>query len=140
VIRYGDPVAEVIRMADRTGAQAVFVAADVSAYATRRQQRLARECEQRRLALEITAGHAVVPSGDLRPAGAGHYQIFTPYWRAWRVVCGRGGARRLAGGPDRHPGRRRGHAAAGDRGVHAHSGSPRRRRGGRRARRPAITR
>ena len=64
VIRTGEPVAEVIRLAKRTGAQAVFVAADVSRYAARRQQRLAAECDRHRLALEITPGHAVVPAGD----------------------------------------------------------------------------
>jgi len=89
VIRTGEPVAEVIRLAKRTGAQAVFVAADVSRYAARRQQRLAAECDRHRLALEITPGHAVVPAGDLRPAGGDHYRIFTPYWRAWRAAAWR---------------------------------------------------
>ena len=86
VIRYGEPVAEVIRLAQRSAASAVFVAGDVSPYAVRRQQRLARECAGHRIALEITPGHAIVPPGDLRPAGGSHYQIFTPYWRAWRAA------------------------------------------------------
>ena len=63
VIRQGDPVAEVIRLATRTAAQAVFVAGDVSRYAARREQRLARECGRHRIALEVTPGHAVVPAG-----------------------------------------------------------------------------
>src|SRR6202046_460207 len=69
LIRYGDPVSEVIRLAERTAGQAVFVAGDVSRYAARRQERLARECARHRLALEITSGHAVGPAGELRPAG-----------------------------------------------------------------------
>jgi deoxyribodipyrimidine photo-lyase len=89
VIRQGEPVSEVIRLARRTEAEAVFVAADVSRYAARRQQRLARECGQHRLALEITPGHAVVPAGDLRPSGGDHYRIFTPYWHAWRAAAWR---------------------------------------------------
>jgi deoxyribodipyrimidine photo-lyase len=89
VIRRGEPVSEVIELAEQTGAQAVFVAGDVSRYATRRQERLARECARHRLALEITLGHAVVPAGELRPAGGSHYQIFTPYWRAWRAAAWR---------------------------------------------------
>jgi deoxyribodipyrimidine photo-lyase len=89
VIRQGEPVSEVIRLAERTAGQAVFVAGDVSRYATRRQERLARECARHRLALEITPGHAVVPPGELRPAGGSHYRIFTPYWRAWRAAAWR---------------------------------------------------
>ncbi|MGH3215465.1 MAG: deoxyribodipyrimidine photo-lyase, partial [Trebonia sp.] len=61
VIRKGDPVAETIRLAARTAAQTVFVTGDVSRYAARREQRLARECGTHRIALEVTPGHAVVP-------------------------------------------------------------------------------
>jgi deoxyribodipyrimidine photo-lyase len=95
VIRKGDPVAETIRLATRRAAQAVFVAGDVSRYAARREQRLAGDCGRHRVALEVTPGHAVVPAGDLRPAGGdGHYRIFTPYWRAWRAPPGGSPARR----------------------------------------------
>jgi deoxyribodipyrimidine photo-lyase len=90
VIRKGDPVAEVIRLATQTAARAVFVAGDVSGYAARREQRLALECHTHRVALEVTPGHAVVPAGDLQPAGGdGHYRVFTPYWRAWRAAAWR---------------------------------------------------
>ena len=89
VIRRGEPVSEVIRLARQTAAEAVFVADDVSRYAALRQQRLARECDRHRLALEITPGHAVVPPGDLKPSGGDHYRIFTPYWRAWRAAAWR---------------------------------------------------
>ena len=89
VIRRGEPVSEVIRLARQTAAEAVFVAGDVSRYAALRQQRLARECDRHRLALEITPGHAVVPPGDLKPSGGDHYRIFTPYWRAWRAAAWR---------------------------------------------------
>ena len=89
VIRRGEPVAEVIRLARQTAAEAVFAAADVSRYADLRRQRLARECARHRLALEITPGHAVVPAGDLKPSGGDHYRVFTPYWRAWRAASWR---------------------------------------------------
>ena len=89
VIRPGDPVREVIRVAGQTTAGAVFTAADVSRYAARRQRCLALECARHRLALEVTPGHAVVPPGDVQPAGGGHYRIFTPYWRAWQAAAWR---------------------------------------------------
>jgi deoxyribodipyrimidine photo-lyase len=43
-IRRGDPDAEVLRLATRTAAQTVLIAADVSRYAARRQQRRRRPC------------------------------------------------------------------------------------------------
>jgi len=89
VIRAGDPAAEVIRLADETGANAVYVADDVSPYATRRRLALERDCAQRRLNLVVTPSLTVVPPGDLRPAGGGHYRVFTPYWRAWRAASWR---------------------------------------------------
>jgi deoxyribodipyrimidine photo-lyase len=62
VIRTGDPVAETIRLAAEAKAEAVFVAADVSRYAARRERELARECARHRMALEVTPGHQVVPA------------------------------------------------------------------------------
>jgi len=90
VIRHGDPVAQAIGLATRAGAHAIVVAGDVTRYATRRRQRLERECARHRIALEVTPGsHAVVAPGDLRPAGGDHYRVFTPYWRAWRAAAWR---------------------------------------------------
>jgi deoxyribodipyrimidine photo-lyase len=78
VIRRGDPAAEVIRLAGQAGATGVFIADDVSRYATRRREALTRECARHRLNLTCTPGPSVVPPGDLKP-----YRVFTPYWRAW---------------------------------------------------------
>ena len=90
IVREGDPVAETVKLARETGAEAVFTAADVTRYATRRQQRLADECEKHRMALEITPGHQIVPAGELRPSGGGdHFRMFTPYWRAWSAASWR---------------------------------------------------
>lgn len=89
VIRHGDPVAEVMRVAIGSRAQAVFIADDVSRYAARRRARLEAECARHRLRLTVTAGHAVVPAGELQPAGGSHYRVFTPYWRAWRAAAWR---------------------------------------------------
>ncbi len=86
VIRTGDPAAEVIALAAEIAAQAVCIADDVSRYATARRRDLERECARHRLALSVTPGLTVVPPGDLTPAGGGPYQVFTPYWRAWRAA------------------------------------------------------
>jgi deoxyribodipyrimidine photo-lyase len=86
VIRTGDPVAEVVKLTAEVHADAVYVADDVSHYATRRRQRLERDCAEHRLGLNVTAGLTVVPPADLKPASGGHYRVFTPYWRAWRAA------------------------------------------------------
>jgi Deoxyribodipyrimidine photolyase len=82
VLRRGDPVAEILRMAAETGAERVFLSEDVSRYAARRMERLRRE----RLQVCAHAGVTVVPPGLLRPAGGDHYRVFTPYWRAWSAA------------------------------------------------------
>jgi deoxyribodipyrimidine photo-lyase len=89
VLRRGDPAAEVIRLAAEVQATAVYIADDVSHYATTRRRKLERECARHRIELTLTPGLTVVPPGELRPAGGGHYRVFTPYWRAWRAAAWR---------------------------------------------------
>ena len=74
VVRHGDVVAETLAIRP----DAVFVAADSSAYARNRERRLAERVE-----LIVVPGAAIVPPGELHPAGGDHYRVFTPYWRVW---------------------------------------------------------
>ena len=84
VVRHGDQVAETMRLAGESEAQAVYTSMDVSALAHRRQRRLAEECERARMAFHAFPGLTIVPPDALRPSGGGdHYRVFTPYWRAW---------------------------------------------------------
>jgi deoxyribodipyrimidine photo-lyase len=84
VVREGDPVAETIKVAQETEAEGVALAADVSAYARRRERRLLQECEKHRLSLRLFPGATVLNPGDVQPGGGGgHYKVFTPYHRAW---------------------------------------------------------
>ncbi|RSN69347.1 cryptochrome/photolyase family protein [Actinomadura sp. WAC 06369] len=79
VVRRGDPVAHVAELAERTGAGAVALAEDRSAFAMRRLAAL------RGLPLEVSVhpGVTVVPPGGVAPASGDHYRVFTPYRRAW---------------------------------------------------------
>jgi deoxyribodipyrimidine photo-lyase len=79
VVRRGDAVAEVVRVASATGAKALFVGGDASAYSQERLRRLREELDVR---VENTIT-AVMP-GELAPQGRDHYRVFTPYWRRWR--------------------------------------------------------
>ncbi len=84
VLRTGEPVAETMKLAEQVGAEMVGLAADVSGYAKRREQRLQAECERQRIALRLFGGVTVVDPGVLRPGGGGDsYRIFTPYYRTW---------------------------------------------------------
>jgi deoxyribodipyrimidine photo-lyase len=84
VTRRGDVVDEALRAAADVDAEAIFVSEDVSAYAQARERRLRAACETSRVELRVATGVTVVPPGDLAPAGADHYRVFTPYWRRWR--------------------------------------------------------
>jgi deoxyribodipyrimidine photo-lyase len=86
VVRRGDVVAEVAGLARRTGAAEVFVAADVSGYAQRRQRRLAEALGRERRALRPLSSVTVVPPGRLAPEGKDHSMVFTPYFRKWAIA------------------------------------------------------
>jgi deoxyribodipyrimidine photo-lyase len=79
VLRRGDVVAETMRIAKQSDAEAVFLSDDVSAYARSRRQRLQSE----RIDVRALPGVTVVPPGELRPTGGDHFRVFTPFWRQW---------------------------------------------------------
>ena len=102
-----------MRVARETGAEAVFLSEDVSAYAQARERRLGAACDEARAgAARPARASRSIPPGDLAPAGAACYRVFTPYWRRWqlaprrpvvrgaaadrraRAACGRAGSRR----------------------------------------------
>jgi deoxyribodipyrimidine photo-lyase len=85
-VRVGDPVDEVMKVAAHTGAETVHVGEDVTPLARRRQDRLGEACRKERLELSVFPGTMVVPAGDILPAGADHYRVFTPYWRRWKEL------------------------------------------------------
>jgi deoxyribodipyrimidine photo-lyase len=90
IVRTGDPVAETIEVARSVSATMVGLAADVSSYARRREQRLRAECERHRLALKLFGGLTVLDPGSLRPGGGSDsYRVFSPYHRAWQAASWR---------------------------------------------------
>jgi deoxyribodipyrimidine photo-lyase len=83
IVRRGDPVVETLRLVRAVDAQTVFVGSDASAYAQRREERLARE----RVDLRVVNTISVVAPGALVPAEHDHYRVFTPYWRRWQALA-----------------------------------------------------
>jgi len=82
-VRRGDPVAEAVSLARAAGASELHVSADHSAYARRRQARLAAACVEERIEFHAHPGVTVVPPGAATPAGGDHFRVFSPYHRAW---------------------------------------------------------
>ena len=83
VLRSGDLVAETLALARGVGASAVFVAEDASGYAQRRRRRLEEACRGDRTALRVTTGVTVAPLSSIETSSGSHYNVFTPFYRAW---------------------------------------------------------
>ncbi|MET9460292.1 deoxyribodipyrimidine photo-lyase [Streptomyces canus] len=84
VVRHGNLVDEVCKVAAEADADEVHMASDVSAHAHRREERLRRalEAEGVRLHIHDTVTTAVAP-GAVVPASSDHFAVFTPYFRRW---------------------------------------------------------
>jgi deoxyribodipyrimidine photo-lyase len=82
-VRRGDPARGALAVARECGATSLHVSADWSAYARRREERLAAACEEERIEFVAHPGTTIVPPGAVTPAGGDHFRVFTPYHRAW---------------------------------------------------------
>jgi len=82
-VRRGEVVEETMRIAAECGADELHVSADWSAYARRREERLARACAEERIEFRAHPGVTIVPPGAVTPAGGDHFRVFSPYHRAW---------------------------------------------------------
>jgi deoxyribodipyrimidine photo-lyase len=96
-VRRGDPVREAVAVARECGAAEIHVSADWSAYARRRERRLAAACGEERIELRVHPGTTVLTPGAVAPADGDHFKVFTPYFRAWSEVP----RRQLQGAPRR---------------------------------------
>ena len=83
-LRRGDVVQEAVAAACAVGAEAIFSTADVSAYAQRREHRLARAADEARVGLRLLPGVTIVPPDALSTTEGRHFSVFTPYHRRWR--------------------------------------------------------
>ena len=89
VVRRGDPVDEVHRLAVEVAADELHLSADFSRYARRREEglrRLARDRLGGRLDVHSHPGTVLVDPGQLRPSGGDHFQIFSAYHRRWSAL------------------------------------------------------
>jgi deoxyribodipyrimidine photo-lyase len=78
VVRSGAPAAVLAQLVRETGAAAVVAERDVSPYARRRDDAVARA-----VPLALVDGLTVHPPGTLRTGAGRPYTVFSPYRRAW---------------------------------------------------------
>ncbi|KUO07430.1 cryptochrome/photolyase family protein [Streptomyces sp. DSM 15324] len=84
VLRSGDLVEEVCRVAAEAEADEVHLAADGSAFARRREERLRRALEGEGVRLHVHGTvTTVVDPGVLAPGSSDHFAVFTPYFGHW---------------------------------------------------------
>ncbi|NEA83173.1 deoxyribodipyrimidine photo-lyase, partial [Actinospica acidiphila] len=84
VIRSGPVVREVCAVAAACGAAEVHMAAGVTAYAHRREERLREELGAVGVGLRVhEAVITALAPGAVTPSGSDHYGVFTPYLRRW---------------------------------------------------------
>ncbi|WP_042378254.1 cryptochrome/photolyase family protein [Streptacidiphilus melanogenes] len=84
VVRHGPVAQEVARLAADAGAAEVHVAADHSAFARAREERLRAALGDAGVALVThEAVVTAVAPGSVVPSGSDHYAVFTPYLRRW---------------------------------------------------------
>ncbi|MET8677387.1 deoxyribodipyrimidine photo-lyase [Streptomyces sp. NPDC004647] len=90
VVRTGDVVEQVCRVADESGARRVHIAGGVSRYAMRREDRLrdALRGERCNLLVHDAVITAIAP-GALTPVGGDHFAVFTPYFHHWESTVPR---------------------------------------------------
>ncbi|GAA2611813.1 deoxyribodipyrimidine photo-lyase [Streptomyces axinellae] len=88
VLRAGDVARETARAARECGAREAHVAADVSGYAQRREERLRAALAEAGCALRVHDAVTCVlaPGAEVPSGGRDHFAVFTPYYRRWRAA------------------------------------------------------
>jgi deoxyribodipyrimidine photo-lyase len=85
VLRSGDPVEQIPRLAEEVEASEVFVTEDFGPYGARRDDAVAGALAAAgRQLVAVGTPYAVAP-GVLRTGSGTPFKVFTPYYRAWRA-------------------------------------------------------
>jgi deoxyribodipyrimidine photo-lyase len=91
-VRAGNPVDEIARLCVELGAGTVHVAADFGPYGAARDNAVERRLDEREIPLVRSGSPYAVAPGRLRNGSGNPYQVFTPFYRAWRQHGWRGPA------------------------------------------------
>jgi deoxyribodipyrimidine photo-lyase len=83
LVRGGDPVDEVIRVARAASAEAVHIAADYGPYGSERDSRVEKALAEHDIALIRTGSPYAIAPGRIRKDDGTPYSVFSPFYRAW---------------------------------------------------------
>jgi deoxyribodipyrimidine photo-lyase len=83
LVRRGDPVDEVIRVARAASAEAVHIAADYGPYGSERDSRVEKALAEHDIALVRTGSPYAIAPGRIRKEDGTPYSVFSPFYRAW---------------------------------------------------------
>lgn len=89
VLRRGAPEHELAKLAEQTGARAVFWTSDVSPYALRRDQAVTAALHERGVRAVPNTGTYARDVSMVRKDDGSMYTVFTPYWKAWERLSAR---------------------------------------------------
>ena len=83
IVRHGDAVEELPKLAAQLGVQAVFASHDDDPYALRRDAAVRGALADRGIALHTGKDHVVFERSEVMTAAGGSFSVFTPYKKAW---------------------------------------------------------
>lgn len=81
ILRQGEPIQELRRLKEETGAQIIIAESDHSPFAKARDNRAAAA-----LPIEFTGGVTVHPPESVRKPDGSPYTIFTPFMKFWKAL------------------------------------------------------
>ncbi len=96
LVKHGDPVARVVDVARRAGAESVHIAADFGPYGAQRDEAVRAALQAEGIDLVVTGSPYAVAPGRVTKDDGTAYRVYTPFYRAWR----RHGWRAPAADPD----------------------------------------
>lgn len=83
ILRKGEPVSELLRLAKETGAKDVYATRENTPAGRRQEASLSEACRQEGLALHLHGGEMIHDPGEVLKADGTPYLVFTPYFKAW---------------------------------------------------------
>ncbi len=87
VLRHGDPVIEVARLAKEIGATSVFATGDCSPIGIQRDRNVELALKQVGVAFRAVATPYAIAPGTVRNGSGNPYKVFTPFRNTWAAHC-----------------------------------------------------
>lgn len=87
IVRAGDAVAELLRLASETKAKEIFAHRDPDPFGRAIEHRLIEKAEAVGVRVHFYLDHSFLPPDAVRTGAGDPYRVFTPYSKAWRAAA-----------------------------------------------------